>query len=310
MRELQKTIIDEMGVKPTIDPAAEVERRVQFLCDYLTASHTKGFVLGISGGIDSTLAGRLAQLAVERLRSEGVEADFVAIRLPHGVQADEADAAAAMDWIAASTEMTINIKPATDGMEAAFEAGSGMEISDFNKGNVKARMRMVAQYAVAGDPPVRLLGELHRGEGRVVAADRDETRDVQAEERDDGVLEELRVLRRVRAGDADVRAAPEVDPGDLVDRERVDVLDVPLHEPLEAVADAEDGDALELGADRGRADDAVDAGRRSAADEDRHVLVLARGHEASVRRGSLRQRGRDAGTGRPQVVTRRGRAGA
>ena len=85
MRELQKTIIDEMGVKPTIDPAAEVERRVQFLCDYLTASHTKGFVLGISGGIDSTLAGRLAQLAVERLRSEGVEADFVAIRLPHGV---------------------------------------------------------------------------------------------------------------------------------------------------------------------------------------------------------------------------------
>lgn len=164
MRELQKTIIDEMGVKPTIDPAAEVERRVQFLCDYLTASHTKGFVLGISGGIDSTLAGRLAQLAVERLRSEGVEADFVAIRLPHGVQADEADAAAAMDWIAASTEMTINIKPATDGMEGAFEAGSGMEISDFNKGNVKARMRMVAQYAVAGERNMLVIGTDHGAE--------------------------------------------------------------------------------------------------------------------------------------------------
>ena len=73
MRELQKTIIEEMGVSSTIDPAAEVERRVAFLCDYLRATRTAGFVLGISGGIDSTLAGRLAQMAVDRLRAEGVE---------------------------------------------------------------------------------------------------------------------------------------------------------------------------------------------------------------------------------------------
>ena len=161
-----------------------------------------------------------------------------------------------------------------------------------------------------GDPPVRLLGELHRGEGRVVAADRDETRDVQTEERDDGVLEELRVLRRVRAGDADVRAAAEVDPGDLVDRERVDVLDVPLHEPLEAVADAEDRDPLELGADRRRADDAVDSGRRPAADEDRQVLVLARGHGASIRKAectaaSRARAGREPGAPVPGAAVRR-----
>ena len=62
MRELQAKIIEEMGVQPRIDPAGEVRKRVTFLKEYLTATHTKGFVLGISGGLDSSLAGRLAQL--------------------------------------------------------------------------------------------------------------------------------------------------------------------------------------------------------------------------------------------------------
>ncbi|MEL4357684.1 MULTISPECIES: ammonia-dependent NAD(+) synthetase [unclassified Luteococcus] len=167
MRELQKVIVEEMGVKPQIDPAQEVERRVQFLCDYVKATHTSGFVLGISGGVDSTLAGRLAQMAVDRLRAEEIDADFVAVRLPHGVQADEADAAAAMDWVAARTEVTLNIKAATDGMEAAFEQGTGMQISDFNRGNVKARMRMVAQYAIAGERNLLVIGTDHGAESTV-----------------------------------------------------------------------------------------------------------------------------------------------
>ena len=165
MRELQQTIVDEMGVSPEIDPAAEVERRIQFLIDYLRASHTKGFVLGISGGVDSTLAGRLAQLAVQRLHAEGMaDADFVAVRLPYGVQTDEADAAAAMRWIGANTEVTLNIKDATDGMEAAFEQGTGLDITDFNKGNVKARMRMVAQYTIAGERNLLVIGTDHASE--------------------------------------------------------------------------------------------------------------------------------------------------
>lgn len=54
----------------------------------------KTFVLGISGGQDSTLAGRLAQLAMEELRAETGDDSykFIAVRLPYGVQADEADA--------------------------------------------------------------------------------------------------------------------------------------------------------------------------------------------------------------------------
>ena len=160
----QQEVIESTGVKPQIDPADEVERRVQFLCDYMLATHTKGFVLGISGGVDSTLAGRLAQMAVDKLTAEGHEATFVAVRLPYGVQADEADAAAAMDWVAAEREVTINIKDATDGLADAFATGMGEEITDYNKGNVKARMRMIAQYAIAGDHNLLVLGSDHGAE--------------------------------------------------------------------------------------------------------------------------------------------------
>ncbi len=54
----------------------------------------KTYVLGISGGQDSTLAGRLAQLTMEEMRAETGDDSyqFIAIRLPYGVQADESDA--------------------------------------------------------------------------------------------------------------------------------------------------------------------------------------------------------------------------
>ncbi|MGG5172279.1 ammonia-dependent NAD(+) synthetase [Pseudarthrobacter sp. J1738] len=164
MRELQATIIEEMGVKPSIDPAAEVRARVDFLCEYLKATRTKGFVLGISGGLDSSLAGRLAQLAVEQLATEGIDANFVAVRLPFNVQKDEEDAQAALDFIKAKTEWTFNIAPAVNGFEEEFKATTGAPISDFNRGNVKARARMVAQYALAGEHNYLVIGTDHGAE--------------------------------------------------------------------------------------------------------------------------------------------------
>ncbi|GAC1595347.1 MAG: ammonia-dependent NAD(+) synthetase [Pseudarthrobacter sp.] len=161
MRELQATIIEEMGVQPRIDPAGEVRKRVDFLKEYLRATGTKGFVLGISGGLDSSLAGRLAQLAVEELESEGVDANFVAVRLPYGVQHDEDDAQAALDFIQPKTEWTFNISAAVDGFEDEFEKTVGSGISDFHKGNTKARTRMIAQYALAGEHNYLVLGTDH-----------------------------------------------------------------------------------------------------------------------------------------------------
>ncbi|MGO4383589.1 ammonia-dependent NAD(+) synthetase [Specibacter sp. RAF43] len=164
MRELQAQIIAELGVKPRIDPAAEVTRRVSFLVDYLKATGTGGFVLGVSGGLDSTLAGRLAQLAVERLAEEGIEANFIAVRLPYGVQHDEDDARAAMDFIRPKTAKTFDIALAVDGFAAAFATTAEGVISDFDKGNIKARSRMVAQYALAGQENLLVIGTDHAAE--------------------------------------------------------------------------------------------------------------------------------------------------
>ncbi|WP_075213811.1 NAD(+) synthase, partial [Bacillus paralicheniformis] len=91
--------MQELNVKPSIEPKQEIEKRVGFLKSYLKKTGAKGFVLGISGGQDSTLAGRLAQLAVEELREEGVQAEFIAVRLPYGVQQDEDDAQLALKFI-------------------------------------------------------------------------------------------------------------------------------------------------------------------------------------------------------------------
>lgn len=164
MRELQVKIIDELGVRPTIDPAEEVRKRVQFLCDYLKITHTNGFVLGISGGLDSTLAGRLCQLAVEQLADEGITAEFIAVRLPYQVQKDEDDAQAALRFIQPDQTVTYNVAPAVDGFETAFQDAVGRPIADFNKGNVKARARMIAQYALAGEENLLVIGTDHAAE--------------------------------------------------------------------------------------------------------------------------------------------------
>jgi NAD+ synthase len=164
MREEQARIIRELNVLAEIDAAAQIDRRVGFLVDYLRSTGAKGLVLGISGGQDSSLAGRLCQLAVERLAADGVAAEFVAVRLPYAVQADEEDAQLAVSFIRPSRVITFDIKRGVDGVAAEFADAVGEKISDFTKGNTKARMRMVAQYALAGDHGLLVVGTDHAAE--------------------------------------------------------------------------------------------------------------------------------------------------
>lgn len=163
---LQNEIIKQLGVKPNINPEEEIRKSIDFLKSYLK-KHTflKTLVLGILGGQDSTLAGRLAQLAIEEMRAETGQEDyqFIAIRLPYGVQADEADAQLALGFIQPDQSLTINIKQAVDGQVAAL-VEAGIAISDFNKGNIKARQRMISQYAVAGQTSGAVIGTDHAAE--------------------------------------------------------------------------------------------------------------------------------------------------
>lgn len=163
---LQTDIIAQLGVQPQIDPAAEIRRSIDFLKAYmLKHPFLKTLVLGISGGQDSTLAGRLAQLAMAELRQETGDETyaFIAVRLPYGIQADEADAQKALDFIQPDKTLTVNIKAGVDGMVADL-AAADQSISDFNRGNIKARMRMIAQYAIAGDNKGAVIGTDHAAE--------------------------------------------------------------------------------------------------------------------------------------------------
>lgn len=162
----QGAIIRELGVQPEFDAAGEVRRRVDFLREYLAQSGLAAFVLGISGGVDSLAAGLLAQRAVEALRESGRAATFIAVRLPYGVQADEADAAAAVATIRPDRLVTVDIKPAADALMAAVVASGAEPVPrhHFVLGNVKARQRMVAQYAIAGAASGLVIGTDHAAE--------------------------------------------------------------------------------------------------------------------------------------------------
>lgn len=164
MRPLQQKIIAELQVRPVVQAEEQVRMRTTSLKDYLRAARAKGFVLGISGGQDSTLAGRLVQLAAQELRAEGVEVIFVAVRLPYAVQADEADAQLALDFIQPDRVVTFNIQRAVDGFEAEYPDAVSDKMRDFTKGNVKARVRMIAQYSLAGQSNHLVVGTDHAAE--------------------------------------------------------------------------------------------------------------------------------------------------
>lgn len=163
MRKLQEQIGQALFVKPVIDPREEIESRVRFLKSYLVRSGAKQLVLGISGGQDSTLTGKLCQLSVQQLRAETSDDGFrfIAVRLPYGVQQDEDDARQAIEFIKPDQVYTFNIKAATDAFLPECESATGRAVRDYDKGNVKARVRMVAQY---------LLGA-HEGGALVVGTD-------------------------------------------------------------------------------------------------------------------------------------------
>jgi len=164
----QKLIVDALGVAPSFDVKREAHRRIEFLGTYLRTSGMYAYVLGISGGVDSLAAALLAQRAVEDLRATVYKAKFLAVRLPYGTQADESDAQRALDTIRADEVHRVDIKPAADAMLDAIKR-SGIDLGDaaredFLLGNIKARQRMIAQFALAGANRGLVIGTDHAAE--------------------------------------------------------------------------------------------------------------------------------------------------
>ena len=166
MRDLQKQIIEELKVLPEINPEEEVRKSVDFLKEYAKKhSFVKSYVIGVSGGQDSTLTGKLIQMAIDELNIEAGEETYstIAVRLPYGVQADEADCQDALAFIQPTKALEVNIKPAVDASVASLEKAD-IHLSDFAKGNEKARERMKVQYSIAAMNNGVVVGTDHAAE--------------------------------------------------------------------------------------------------------------------------------------------------
>lgn len=157
--EVKEEIQKNFKVIPTenFDVKKAIANRIDFLKNFLIQTERQAYVLGISGGVDSSTVGRLCQIACEQLREQGYQAQFIAMRLPAGVQRDEDDAQKALSFIKPDKCITVNIgKSATDLCSQAVEemaqlgeTPNAKEI-DWHKGNIKARLRMTSQYSIAG----------------------------------------------------------------------------------------------------------------------------------------------------------------
>lgn len=163
---LQQEIISTFGTKPVINVDEEIHLRVNFLKSYLRKHpFIKTLVLAISGGQDSTLTGKLCQLAVDERRKETGDHDyqFIAVRLPYGIQNDEQDCQDALAFIQPDRVITIDIKEAVLASERAL-CKAGIVLSDYLRGNEKARERMKVQYSIAGVTQGIVVGTDHAAE--------------------------------------------------------------------------------------------------------------------------------------------------
>ncbi|NBD23767.1 ammonia-dependent NAD(+) synthetase [Paenibacillus glycinis] len=167
---LQEQIIQELGVKPEIDPQQEIRKRVDFLKDYVRKSGTTGLLIAISGGIDSAVATGLCKQATDELSEEtGKEYMTLGVFQPYGEQADISDSYAVAEAFNLKHRVETNIQEAVD--EIALEVEHGLKsigmsrhISRGGKGNVKARTRMVTQYALAFELNLLVVGTDHASE--------------------------------------------------------------------------------------------------------------------------------------------------
>ena len=172
MQAVQREIAQALKVQPPFTDSAaldaEVARRVAFIKTCLSNARLKTLVLGISGGVDSLTAALMAQRAINELRRETGDEQyrFIAVRLPYQLQHDEHDAQACLEVIKADEVHTVDIAPAVRALAAEVEAleNGTPAMVDFVVGNTKARMRMVAQYTIAGAAHGLVIGTDHAAE--------------------------------------------------------------------------------------------------------------------------------------------------
>ncbi|WP_284006812.1 NAD+ synthase [Haloarcula pelagica] len=138
---------------------AHREHCTAFVREQLDAAGVDRAVIGLSGGIDSTLT---SHLAVEALGADAVHG----LVMPSEVNRDEnmSDAERVADELLGIEYDVIEINPLVDGFLDAFPAAAGDQLA---VGNLRVRCRAVLNYLVANHEDALVLGTGNRSEALV-----------------------------------------------------------------------------------------------------------------------------------------------
>ena len=131
------------------------ERIVSFIADVVEDAGADGAVLGLSGGIDSTLT---AHLAVEALGEDGLHG----LTMPSEV--NDPDVMSDAERVAADLGIEYDVVPIQPVAEAVFDALPGPAEDRTARGNVYVRTRAVCNYLVANAEDRVVLGTGNRAE--------------------------------------------------------------------------------------------------------------------------------------------------
>lgn len=168
--DLQREIIAKLGVKPVIQVEEEVRKRTDFLKKHVQQANALGLLIAISGGVDSAVTAALCKRATDELAEEtGKPYETVGVFQPYGKQPDIEDSYAVAEAIGLTLKTETNIQEAVDEIalevEYAMKAlGVNRHVSVKGKGNIKARTRMVMQYALAFERSLLVVGTDHASE--------------------------------------------------------------------------------------------------------------------------------------------------
>lgn len=136
-----------------INPALTRRVLTQFIREHTRKQGFNRVLLGLSGGLDSTVA---AYLSVEALGKDGC----IGVFLPHRITDPSAlqDAQAVAASLGISTRL-VEISPMVASFEASFPG-----MTQLQRGNVMARVRMIALFQISAEENALVLGTSNKTE--------------------------------------------------------------------------------------------------------------------------------------------------
>jgi NAD+ synthase len=128
------------------------DKIVTWLQDYALRAGARGYVVGLSGGIDSSCTAALCQRAMGE--------QVLGVLMPCHSAPDDAELALLVARTLGLTTVTIDLGPTFDVLLAALPSG----MPDLATGNLKARLRMATLYALAQSRGYLVAGTGNRSE--------------------------------------------------------------------------------------------------------------------------------------------------